>query len=114
GLAVTVTNNANPITLDAASLTNNIDYAVAPAGAVVLASGASQVYTVTFHPKSSGPHGATLNIPSSTQLPAPLQVSLSGSGAAPVASAAPNPDRKSTRLNSSHQISSYAVFCLKQ
>src|SRR5258708_8942707 len=25
-----------------------------------------------------------------------------------------NPDRKSTRLNSSHQIISYAVFCLKQ
>src|SRR5947208_4719702 len=24
------------------------------------------------------------------------------------------PDRKSTRLNSSHQISSYAVFCLKK
>src|SRR5258708_11541301 len=24
------------------------------------------------------------------------------------------PDRKSTRLNSSHQIISYAVFCLKQ
>src|SRR5438552_13612347 len=26
----------------------------------------------------------------------------------------PNPDRKSTRLNSSHQIISYAVFCLKK
>src|SRR5260364_235571 len=25
-----------------------------------------------------------------------------------------NPDRKSTRLNSSHQIISYAVFCLKK
>src|SRR5207244_7947165 len=25
--------------------------------------------------------------------------------------AAPHPDRKSTRLNSSHQINSYAVFC---
>src|SRR5207244_5988143 len=28
--------------------------------------------------------------------------------------AAPNRDRKSTRLNSSHQIISYAVFCLKK
>src|SRR5438552_13399008 len=28
--------------------------------------------------------------------------------------AASKPDRKSTRLNSSHQISSYAVFCLKK
>src|SRR5438552_13833212 len=26
----------------------------------------------------------------------------------------PLPDRKSTRLNSSHQITSYAVFCLKK
>src|SRR5438552_10527774 len=26
----------------------------------------------------------------------------------------PAPDRKSTRLNSSHQIISYAVFCLKK
>src|SRR5438552_10038260 len=30
------------------------------------------------------------------------------------ASTAPNTDRKSTRLNSSHQIISYAVFCLKK
>src|SRR5258708_30826547 len=29
-------------------------------------------------------------------------------------SAADRPDRKSTRLNSSHQIISYAVFCLKK
>src|SRR5258708_23712137 len=28
-------------------------------------------------------------------------------------SSLPQPDRKSTRLNSSHQIISYAVFCLK-
>src|SRR5438552_7569300 len=28
--------------------------------------------------------------------------------------AVPEPDRKSTRLNSSHQIISYAVFCLKK
>src|SRR3990170_5505624 len=28
--------------------------------------------------------------------------------------AAPGADRKSTRLNSSHQIISYAVFCLKK
>src|SRR5438552_10672818 len=30
------------------------------------------------------------------------------------ARAAPGQDRKSTRLNSSHQIISYAVFCLKK
>src|SRR5258708_11910526 len=36
---------------------------------------------------------------------------------APPTHTAPNancPDRKSTRLNSSHQIISYAVFCLKK
>src|SRR3990170_6905442 len=32
----------------------------------------------------------------------------------PPAPAAPRADRKSTRLNSSHQIISYAVFCLKK
>src|SRR5258708_23223158 len=31
-----------------------------------------------------------------------------------LAAIATNPDRKSTRLNSSHQIISYAVFCLKK
>src|SRR5256885_10814238 len=30
------------------------------------------------------------------------------------ASAWPSPDRKSTRLNSSHLVISYAVFCLKK
>src|SRR5258708_14590273 len=39
-----------------------------------------------------------------------------GIGLALVANASPMPvlDRKSTRLNSSHQIISYAVFCLKK
>src|SRR5215211_5053078 len=32
----------------------------------------------------------------------------------PSASAAPRADRKSTRLNSSHTVISYAVFCLKK
>src|SRR5258708_10116166 len=31
-----------------------------------------------------------------------------------LAGASPDRDRKSTRLNSSHQIISYAVFCLKK
>src|SRR5258708_31918066 len=31
-----------------------------------------------------------------------------------IGTASPFPDRKSTRLNSSHQIISYAVFCLKK
>src|SRR5258708_23208783 len=32
----------------------------------------------------------------------------------PASTATPQGDRKSTRLNSSHQIISYAVFCLKK
>src|SRR5258708_10790265 len=32
----------------------------------------------------------------------------------PTGTVSPMPDRKSTRLNSSHQIISYAVFCLKK
>src|SRR5258708_18974992 len=42
---------------------------------------------------------------------------LTGRPANPCCSAwhaRPRPDRKSTRLNSSHQIISYAVFCLKK
>src|SRR5438552_8988377 len=35
-------------------------------------------------------------------------------GAGPARSRSTAPDRKSTRLNSSHQIISYAVFCLKK
>src|SRR5690242_20948669 len=35
-------------------------------------------------------------------------------GRAPAAAAGPRPDRKSTRLNSSHMSISYAVFCLKK
>src|SRR5258708_28804326 len=38
----------------------------------------------------------------------------SGIGMAIAANKVPGIDRKSTRLNSSHQIISYAVFCLKK
>src|SRR2546429_6525068 len=40
--------------------------------------------------------------------------SLRAQAVAPVAAAAIPPDRKSTRLNSSHGYISYAVFCLKK
>src|SRR5947208_10794619 len=43
-----------------------------------------------------GPHGEGRRISSPTQVPSSRR------------------DRKSTRLNSSHQIISYAVFCLKK
>src|SRR5256885_11278170 len=35
-------------------------------------------------------------------------------GASPATALQPSPDRKSTRLNSSHLVISYAVFCLKK
>src|SRR5256885_11254006 len=38
----------------------------------------------------------------------------SGRRLAPVGRPAARPDRKSTRLNSSHLVISYAVFCLKK
>src|SRR3712207_7666958 len=40
-------------------------------------------------------------------------VSLDGAVAAALTRPAPRPDRKSTRLNSSHANISHAVFCLK-
>src|SRR3712207_7379354 len=39
---------------------------------------------------------------------------LQDAGPAPAVAASPSPDRKSTRLNSSHANISYAVFCLKK
>src|SRR5438552_10333106 len=43
----------------------------------------------------------------------PFRVKDDGSPANENRHLATDPDRKSTRLNSSHQIISYAVFCLK-
>src|SRR5438132_12798270 len=46
-----------------------------------------------------------------------IGIALLGLGAGGVLIAtwpAPRPDRKSTRLNSSHTVISYAVFCLKK
>src|SRR5436190_14316403 len=44
------------------------------------------------------------------------KVTIARSGSAPELSSErpPNEDRKSTRLNSSHTVISYAVFCLKK
>src|SRR5258708_31886542 len=43
-----------------------------------------------------------------------VQVLVAGGPPAPDSCAPDSLDRKSTRLNSSHQIISYAVFCLKK
>src|SRR5947208_16424704 len=47
------------------------------------------------------------------QAPTPRLPAQAPSGTASQV-ASKSPDRKSTRLNSSHQISSYAAFCLKK
>src|SRR5207244_12080903 len=43
-----------------------------------------------------------------------VQIARDNSKTVALASTKTKPDRKSTRLNSSHQIISYAVFCLKK
>src|SRR5256885_2390139 len=56
--------------------------------------------------------------PSTARLPARLRGRLGGARKSPSAAARrpgeDQPDRKSTRLNSSHLVISYAVFCLKK
>src|SRR2546426_1190282 len=44
----------------------------------------------------------------------PAERRQAGDGHEMAAAAAEHPDRKSTRLNSSHLVISYAVFCLKK
>src|SRR5256885_7468857 len=69
----------------------------------------TEIYTLSLHDAlpiwsrpSSGPPPARCRATRST-----------GGGSAPTRSATPT-DRKSTRLNSSHLVISYAVFCLKK
>src|SRR5438552_14516889 len=64
----------------------------------------TEIYTLSLHdalPISTRPAATTT--PRWRDCPPPLRPSR-----------APPRDRKSTRLNSSHQIISYAVFCLKK
>src|SRR5258708_31934133 len=56
--------------------------------------------------------GAELNR-TAPGMAAPIRSAASSYSVQP-STTAPQPDRKSTRLNSSHQIISYAVFCLKK
>src|SRR5258708_32029158 len=62
-------------------------------------------YTTLFRSGSFPPHLVA---------GARVQVVAPASAAGAAAQTEPRPDRKSTRLNSSHQIISYAVFCLKK
>src|SRR5258708_11986881 len=65
-------------------------------------------YTTLFRSTPSGPRPNSSQPAVTPSSGRPTSVTT-GSG-----DGAPDPDRKSTRLNSSHQIISYAVFCLKK
>src|SRR3712207_7555559 len=66
----------------------------------------TEIYTLSLHDA----------LPISLGAAAQATCALVSSSAGPIATAAPKgrPDRKSTRLNSSHANISYAVFCLKK
>src|SRR6266850_6375316 len=64
----------------------------------------TEIYTLSLHdalPISSRPRRATSGLPQSTDIARLARLVRFG-------------DRKSTRLNSSHLVISYAVFCLKK
>src|SRR5258708_9475305 len=66
----------------------------------------TEIYTLSLHdalPISSGTNGFRNKVESTRRMPSSSRTRAT----API-------DRKSTRLNSSHQIISYAVFCLKK
>src|SRR5258708_28996594 len=63
---------------------------------------------------TEAPPGITASRLSQPPRTPPQCVSISSRMGIPMASSTLQGDRKSTRLNSSHQIISYAVFCLKK
>src|SRR5436189_1546452 len=74
-------------------------------GALVLQPTGALSYTPT--PGFAGADSFTYRAVSQSGLPATATVTIT-------VTAAPAKDRKSTRLNSSHRCTSYAVFCLKK
>src|SRR5258708_9013200 len=65
----------------------------------------TEIYTLSLHDA----------LPISSCLPVPASWTSTAASTTPgTARTAFSTDRKSTRLNSSHQIISYAVFCLKK
>src|SRR3712207_7785973 len=77
----------------------------------------TEIYTLSLHDALP-----ICRSPSSSRSPRPAPSGSQSTGRRPTAppgstrtwSGAPSPDRKSTRLNSSHANISYAVFCLKK
>src|SRR5258708_24588293 len=79
----------------------------------------TEIYTLSLHDALPiSPHPDPAPRPT-LPLPRPTWSSCRGRGRGRAPRSPPprvgrRPDRKSTRLNSSHQIISYAVFCLKK
>src|SRR5260221_2409628 len=69
-------------------------------------------YTTLF--RSRGRHGLASGAVSSQPLACALHRGLADAPVLPVGQVVARRDRKSTRLNSSHTVISYAVFCLKK
>src|SRR5258708_36829867 len=72
----------------------------------------TEIYTLSLHdalPISGQPAPTRSSPQSTTPRHTAAETGLPGGSSKP-----PGRDRKSTRLNSSHQIISYAVFCLKK
>src|SRR5947208_7171140 len=79
----------------------------------------TEIYTLSLHdalPISEGKEGGEVQEEESEQISGPESTSLRvpARDHQAVAHLSARLDRKSTRLNSSHQIISYAVFCLKK
>src|SRR2546430_5663522 len=82
----------------------------------------TEIYTLSLHdalPILQVPHHGTPDVAQLLDRPAArdrahLPVDLLERGRGESRGGAPPPDRKSTRLNSSHSQNSYAVFCLKK
>src|SRR2546430_13629121 len=64
-------------------------------------------YTTLFRSLDAGAAGENVHLVGTAGLPSDVEVY-------PVHRTAARPDRKSTRLNSSHSQISYAVFCLEK
>src|SRR5438132_10216903 len=71
-----------------------------------------EIYTLSLH--DALPISHTSPVASAQVKSAVLLAGLYADGPVSVHEPAPSRDRKSTRLNSSHTVISYAVFCLKK
>src|SRR2546426_8986934 len=63
---------------------------------------------------AGAPSRAPVTVARAEQRPVPYEISATGTAEPRRTASVQSQDRKSTRLNSSHLVISYAVFCLKK